>query len=100
VRTHEAAVAVLRETQNPAVMWGDSGLLHLIADRAGLRKRSRAWQTEDAVLRNLSRAPGELVSAHTTIIRGNRVVRIFFLPEHAPEWAKTPQTYSEIRSGY
>jgi ribosomal protein L35 len=88
MKTHEAAAAVLRETKNPAVMWGDSGLLHLIADRAGLRKRSRGWETEDAVLRNLSRDHGDLVASYTTIIRGNRVVRIFYLPEHAPEWAK------------
>ncbi len=90
MRTCEAAVLVLRETNNPAVMWGDSGLLHMIADRAELRSHSKAWKTEAAVLRNLSRDPGELVAAHTTIIRGNRKVRIFYLPEHAPERCNPP----------
>lgn len=73
---------VLRETDNPAVMWGDEGLLHLIAKRAGLRACGRAWKTSSAVLRNLSREPGELVPG-MTLTGGGRRVRIFRLPEHA-----------------
>lgn len=80
MRTCDAAVAVLRETSNPAVMWGDEGLLHLIAKRAGLRTCGRAWKTSDAVLNNLSRQPGKLVPFLTTDGRG-RAVRIFYLPE-------------------
>ena len=34
MRVCDAAVEVLRETGNPACMWGDEGLLHLIAERA------------------------------------------------------------------
>lgn len=83
MRTCDAAVEVLRETDNPAVMWGDEGLLHLIAERAGLRSCGRAWKTSDAVLRNLSREPGSLVPLHTSVGRYGRV-RIFYLPEHAP----------------
>lgn len=86
MRTCDAAVLVLLETDNPAVMWGDEGLLHLIASRAGLRTRGRAWKTSDAVLDNLTRQPGILVSGHTLLGNGRRV-RIFWLPEHAPAWA-------------
>ena len=84
VRTCDAAVLVLRETDNPAVMWGDEGLLHLVAKRAGLRAQGHAWKTSDAVLRNLSKQPGELVSGHTVGPHGRRV-RCFWLSEHAPE---------------
>jgi len=83
MRTCDAAVLVLRETDNPAVMWGDEGLCHLIAERAELSTVGRAWLTSDRVLRNLDRQPGELV-AGTTLTGANRRVRIFWLPEHAP----------------
>lgn len=84
MRTCDAAVEVLRETDNPAVMWGDEGLLHLIAERAKLRSRRRAWKTSDRVLANLSRKHDGLVPGHTTVGNG-RKVRIFWLPEHAPQ---------------
>lgn len=87
MRTCDAAVAVLSETDNPAVMWGDAGLLHMIANRAGLRARGRARQTSDAVLNNLSRRPGTLIAGHTLLGNGRRV-RCFWLPEHAPAWAR------------
>lgn len=85
MRTCDAAVQVLRETDNPAVMWGDEGLLHLIARRAGLQVAGRAWQTSVAVLNNLARCPGELVPKQVKGHSGGRErwVRIFFLPEHA-----------------
>ena len=90
MRTCDAAVLVLRETRNPAVMWGDEGLLHSIAERAGLRCRGRSWRTSDRVLENLARTPGELVPAKTiaTIAGADRAVRIFYLPENAPAWAR------------
>ena len=84
MKTCDAAVLVLRESDNPAVMWGDVGLLHLIAARAGLGAKDRAWKTENAVLRNLSRQPGALVAGYTREPHGRRV-RCFWLPEHAPE---------------
>ena len=83
MRVCDAAVAVLTETDNPAVMWGDTGLLHLIAVRAGLRARDRAWKTENAVLAALSRQPGALVAGTTREAHGRRV-RIFWLPGHEP----------------
>lgn len=89
MRACDAAVLVLRETGNPAVMWGDSGLLHAVADRAGLKSCGRAWKTEAAVLDALSKQPGDLVPALTDIYDGGRRVRIFFLPERAPGWVKT-----------
>jgi len=87
MRTCDAAVFVLKETDNPAVMWGDEGLLHMIAERAKLSTCGRAWETTDCVLANLSRQPGQLVAGTTTIGSGRRV-RIFWLPEHAPLHAK------------
>lgn len=74
---------MLRETDNPAVMWGDEGLLHRIAERAGLRCQGRAWETSAAVLQNLARRPGVLIPRLTIAMNGHRV-RIFYLPEHAP----------------
>jgi hypothetical protein len=92
MRTCDAAVLVLRETDNPAVMWGDEGLLHTIAERAGLRAQHRAWRTSTAVLRNLSRDPGDLVAGHTLAGFGShtRRVRCFWLPEHAPARYRHP----------
>lgn len=90
MKTHEAAALVLRETDNPAVMWGDEGLCHLIADRAGIRMRAQGPWTSSAVLKNLAQSPGELVPGLTysgPSARG-RSVRIFWLPEHAPEFWK------------
>lgn len=87
MRVCDAAFAVLTETDNPAVMWGDTGLLHQIAKRAGLPSKDRAWKTETAVLAALSRQPGRLVAGHTrgpAEARGQRV-RIFWLPGHEPE---------------
>lgn len=75
VRVCDAALAVLRETGNDAVMWGDEQLLHLIADRAGIKQKG-AWETSTRVLNALSRQPGELVPGLTRTGR-NRVVRIF-----------------------
>jgi hypothetical protein len=87
MRTCDAAVLVLRETNNPAVMWGDNGLLDLIGARAGLKTSGRYPYLHHHVMSNLSRQPGELV-AGTTLGVGNKRVRIFWLPEHVPERMK------------
>jgi hypothetical protein len=76
----EAAVQILRETQNAAVMYGDATLLHLIAKRAGLKAAGR--DTERRVLKLLSMSPGILVPKKTRLGNG-RLVRIFRLPEEA-----------------
>lgn len=68
-------------------MWGDEGLLHMIANRAQLRCANRGPITSNRVLNTLSRRSGDLVPAWTQLQSGRRV-RIFWLPEHAPEWAK------------
>lgn len=83
LRVCDAAVLVLRETDNPAVMWGDHGLLEMIAERANTKTQGRAWKTPDAVLDTLAKTPGELVS-RLTFTHG-RWVRIFYLPETAKE---------------
>ena len=80
MRVCDAAVAVLRETDNPGVMWGDEGLLHLIAERLGWEHR--AWETSDRVLRALSKTPGTLIKSRTLL--SGRWVLIFRLPEGDP----------------
>lgn len=79
-RVCDAAVEILRETDNPAVMWGDAHLLHLIAERSGMN--ANAWITEKRVLDALTRQPGVLVPKLARAAHG-RVVRIFRLPEPA-----------------
>lgn len=83
MKVWEAAAEVMTETGNPAVMWGDVGLLCKIAERAGMAKKDRIWQTEAAVLGALSRNPGTLQPGYTRS-SGNRRVRIFRLPCWAP----------------
>jgi len=78
-RACDAAAEVLRETDNPRVMWGDSRLLHAIAARIG--REPEGWRTEKRVLDALSRTPGELVPG--TVEVGRRL-RAFWLPEHSP----------------
>lgn len=80
LRMCDAAVLVLRETDNPAVMSGDAGLLHAIATRAGAKCRGKSVWTEFAVIDTLSKTPGELVPALTQGAHG-RTLRIFRLPE-------------------
>ena len=86
LRICDAAVLVLRETDNAAVMWGDSRLLHLIAERYGIPARPgrsihEAWRTETRILGALARTPGELVAGFTRCGGHERMVRIFRLPE-------------------
>ena len=79
----DAAVEVLRETGNPAVGYGDVGLLHMIAQRAGMRCRSRAWRTEKNVLNALDRTPGILVKRYFRT--RYKTGRVFYLPECVDE---------------
>jgi hypothetical protein len=88
MRMCDAAVEVLQETGNPAVMWGDCGLLDRIAARAGVLRRPTKYMggipdLHDRVLAALSRQPGTLV-AGTTLTGRNRRVRIFWLPGQEP----------------
>ncbi len=83
-RICDVTAQVLRETDNPAVMYGDAGLLDLIAVRAGVKCPSWpptiGWQR---VLNALSRQPGELVNSWSVEAHSNRRVRCFRLPEEA-----------------
>lgn len=75
-RICDCAVEILRETDNPAVGYGDSYLLHDIAERAG--KPHRGWRTEKAILDALSRTPGILEKRYFRAWRN--IARIFYLP--------------------
>lgn len=80
MRVCDAAIEVLRETGNPAVMWGDEGLLHAIASRLGWEHH--AWQTSDRVLAAIRKTPGDLVPVRTLGYR-NRPTHRYVLPEIA-----------------
>ena len=80
MRVCDAAVEVLTETRNPAVMWGDNGLLDLIGYRAGLKPGKRFYA--DQVLSALRKQPGKLIPGKTMHPYLNRWVSIFKLPEH------------------
>lgn len=73
----KAAIEVLQETGNPAVMWGDEGLLHLIAERLGWPHK--AWVTSNRVMAALNRTPGKLIKTKHRI--GRYIVCKFTLPE-------------------
>lgn len=77
MRVCDAAVEVLRETDNEGVMWGDEGLLHMIADKLGWKHD--AWRTSQRVLAALSRTPGPFIK-RKTFLAGHWVL-IFSLPE-------------------
>lgn len=86
MKAADATVKVLRETDNPAVMAGDSFLLHTIATEMGWPHD--CWLTEKRVLDAIDRSnAGQLVKG---ISRSNRRRRIFYLPEHAPRKEPTP----------
>lgn len=82
-RICDATVEILRETNNPGVMWGDSGLLDMIAARAGVTigPGYRLFH-HDRILNALSRQPGILLKKYT-LLGNNRRVRAFRLPEPA-----------------
>ncbi|HAK87666.1 MAG: hypothetical protein A2X55_09090 [Nitrospirae bacterium GWB2_47_37] len=84
-RICDCAEEVLRETDNPAVGFGDSGLLHRVAERAGLPHE--AWKTEERVLNALSRTPGNLVLKYYRS-RWGQAARVFYLKERAHEHGK------------
>jgi len=76
----DAAVAVLRRTDNPAVAYGDGGLLHLIAEEMGWPHEF--WFTEKRVLDAIDRHnKGQLVKRYFRAHRG--LGRVFYLPEEA-----------------
>jgi len=77
MKVWEATMIVLRKTDNPAVMWGDEGLLHLIADELGWKHD--AWKTSERVLAALRKTPGPLSKGLTRC--HNRLVSIFRMPE-------------------
>lgn len=83
-RVCDAAVEVLRETKNDAVMTTDTYLCHAIAKRAAMQTNGIHPLTIcKRVIDNIARQPGILVPLMTLGYR-NRAVRIFRLPETIP----------------
>ena len=78
-RICDIAEEVLRETGNPAVLWGDCGLLDEIASRAGLSS-PYPWVRWKRVLDALTKQPGNLERGYAE--HSGRQLRLFALPEH------------------
>jgi hypothetical protein len=76
MRVSEAAIAVLLETGNPAVTFGDEGLLHCVAEKLGWPHE--CTKTSDRVLAALAKSPGKLIKGKTRLGNG-RLVNIFRL---------------------
>lgn len=76
-----AAVRVLLRTENRAVGYGDSGLLHLICEELGWPHEG--WLTEKRVLDAIDRHhEGVLVKRY---FRCRRLARVFYLPGEEPK---------------
>lgn len=87
MRICDAAVEILRETGNQSVMWGDLGLLHDIAERAGWSHES--FRTPPRVLAALSKTPGPLMKSRVFCARW---VLKFSLPSDAtPKPEESPR---------
>lgn len=84
-RICDHAIDVLIATDNPAVMWGDTGLLHMIASAAGIK--SEGPKTPPRILAALSKTPGRLVKGLTANPSkwGPPNVLIFRLPPQTTE---------------
>lgn len=78
MKISEAAEAILLETGNDAIMFGDVVLLHQVAHKMGWNSNGSA--TERRVLDAMTRSPGKFLARYTRIGNG-RLVRIFRLPE-------------------
>lgn len=79
MRVWEAAIAVLKETDNPAIMWGDIRLLHMVAEKLGWEHEGP--KTTDRVMSALSASPGQLIKSKAFV--GNRKVNCFSLKQTA-----------------
>lgn len=79
------AANLLRETGNPAIGWGDAGLLHDVAEQLGMKHEGH--KTEGLVLNRIDRShDGVLLKKYVGYPeRGLAVTRRFWLPE---AWAK------------
>jgi len=72
MRVWEATIEILKETDNPSVMYGDLNLLHDIANRLGWEQNG--FKTTLRVLNALDKTPGPLVKWYSGRMR------VFSLP--------------------
>jgi len=81
MRICDAAKQILIETDNPAVSLEDTGLIGLIAKRAGkLRDKEYPSDRHVRIINALSKQPGNLVPNFTLQAGTNRRIRLFRLP--------------------
>jgi len=82
MRICDAAEQILRETSNGAVTIEDTGLLDLIAERAGrLREKEIPLDAHARIINALSKQPGNLNPSYTRGAHSVRRIRLFSLPE-------------------
>lgn len=96
MRACDAAVAVLRENNEPTIMYGDEWLAHEVAKRLGWPPEG-PWTTR-RVLAALSRTPGPLTKSYVRMpsdccARGQAAL-CFSLPE-AADFPYLPATPDE-----
>lgn len=76
----EHALDVLRDTDNPAIMWGDCGLLDMVARRAGMREGLHPLTRWQRVLAGIERS-GLFEKSFSRLkpgMQGNQVCRVFY----------------------
>lgn len=87
----QVAASLLRETGNPAIGWGDSGLLHQVADMLGMPHEGP--RSERKVLDRIERShQGVLEKRHVEVGGRYGNVRQFMLPEKSEELIAKTQT--------
>ena len=78
----QAAADILREAEQPAIGWGDAGLLHAVAQRIGLAHEGPA--TERRVLSRIEQSYAGVLIKSCVSYPGRPRVRRYWLPETAP----------------
>ncbi len=72
----QAAIVTLERLKQPAIMFGDTGLAHEIAEEMGWEHEGP--KTHDRVISTLARTPGKLIKKKSFVY--DRWVCIFHLP--------------------
>lgn len=84
ISTAQHAADVLRETDNPAISYHDTGLVHCVAERCGIGHHGP--DTSRRVIAAIDRSNrGELLKGY---VMEGRLTRTFWLPEYAPKRVK------------
>lgn len=78
----QAAFELLVATGNPAIGWGDSGLLHQVAEKLGMPHEGPL--TERKVMRRIEASHQGVLVKRLLELPNGRAVRRYWLPNQAP----------------